>query len=120
MLSLGGVIGTGLFFNTGYIISTTGALGTLLAYLIGALVVYLVMLCPGELSVAMPETGAFHVYASRYLGPATGYAVAGCIGSLDGGARLQPDRRRILHAVLVPAVAGVAVVPDLLRGHFPA
>lgn len=76
MLSLGGVIGTGLFFNTGYIISTTGALGTLLAYLIGALVVYLVMLCLGELSVAMPETGAFHVYASRYLGPATGYTVA--------------------------------------------
>lgn len=30
MLSLGGVIGTGLFFNTGYIISTTGAAGTLL------------------------------------------------------------------------------------------
>lgn len=76
MLSLGGVIGTGLFFNTGYIISTTGAAGTLLAYLIGALVVYLVMQCLGELSVAMPETGAFHVYASRYLGPATGYTVA--------------------------------------------
>ncbi|MFJ5363536.1 S-methylmethionine permease [Pectobacterium punjabense] len=76
MLSLGGVIGTGLFFNTGYIISTTGAAGTLLAYLIGALVVYLVMLSLGELSVAMPETGAFHVYASRYLSPATGYTVA--------------------------------------------
>lgn len=76
MLSLGGVIGTGLFFNTGYIISTTGALGTLLAYLIGALVVYLVMLSLGELSVAMPETGAFHVYAARYLSPATGYTVA--------------------------------------------
>ena len=43
MLSLGGVIGTGLFFNTGYIISTTGAAGTLLAYLIGALVVWLVI-----------------------------------------------------------------------------
>ncbi|MBS0968192.1 S-methylmethionine permease [Chimaeribacter arupi] len=76
MLSLGGVIGTGLFFNTGYIISTTGALGTLLAYLIGALVVYLVMLSLGELSVAMPETGAFHLYAARYLSPATGYTVA--------------------------------------------
>ncbi|QTF08908.1 S-methylmethionine permease [Brenneria izadpanahii] len=76
MLSLGGVIGTGLFFNTGYIISTTGAAGTLMAYLIGALVVYLVMLSLGELSVAMPETGAFHVYAARYLGPATGYTVA--------------------------------------------
>lgn len=76
MLSLGGAIGTGLFFNTGYIISTTGAAGTLLAYLIGALVVYLVMLSLGELSVAMPETGAFHVYAARYLNPATGYTVA--------------------------------------------
>jgi S-methylmethionine transporter len=76
MLSLGGVIGTGLFFNTGYIISTTGAAGTLLAYLIGALVVYLVMLSLGELSVAMPETGAFHVYAARYLSPSTGYTVA--------------------------------------------
>lgn len=76
MLSLGGVIGTGLFFNTGYIISTTGAPGTLLAYLIGALVVYLVMLSLGELSVAMPETGAFHLYAARYLSPATGYTVA--------------------------------------------
>lgn len=76
MLSLGGVIGTGLFFNTGYIISTTGAAGTLLAYLIGALVVWLVMQCLGELSVAMPETGAFHVYAARYLGPATGHTVA--------------------------------------------
>ncbi len=69
MLSLGGVIGTGLFFNTGYIISTTGAAGTLLAYLIGALVVWLVMQSLGELSVAMPETGAFHVYATRYLRP---------------------------------------------------
>lgn len=76
MLSLGGVIGTGLFFNTGYIISTTGAAGTLLAYLIGALVVWLVMQCLGELSVAMPVTGAFHVYATRYIGPATGYTVA--------------------------------------------
>lgn len=46
------------------------------AYLIGALVVWLVMVCLGELSVAMPETGAFHVYAARYLSPATGYTVA--------------------------------------------
>jgi S-methylmethionine transporter len=76
MLSLGGVIGTGLFFNTGYIIATAGAIGTIIAYLIGALVVYLVMLCLGELAVAMPETGAFHTYASRFIGPATGYTVA--------------------------------------------
>ena len=35
MLSLGGVIGTGLFFNTGYIIATAGAIGAIIAYLIG-------------------------------------------------------------------------------------
>ena len=34
------------------------------------------MQCLGELAGAMPETGAFHVYAARYLGPATGYTVA--------------------------------------------
>lgn len=76
MLSLGGVIGTGLFFNTGYIIATAGAVGAIIAYLIGALVVFLVMLCLGELAVAMPETGAFHIYASRFISPATGYTVA--------------------------------------------
>ncbi|OCG25506.1 amino acid transporter [Gilliamella sp. App2-1] len=76
MLSLGGVIGTGLFFNTGYIIATAGAMGAIIAYLIGALVVYLVMLCLGELAVAMPETGAFHSYASRFISPGTGYTVA--------------------------------------------
>ncbi|OCG69658.1 amino acid transporter [Gilliamella sp. Occ3-1] len=76
MLSLGGVIGTGLFFNTGYIIATAGAIGAIIAYLIGALVVYLVMLCLGELAVAMPETGAFHTYASRFISPSTGYTVA--------------------------------------------
>ncbi|RKS87267.1 S-methylmethionine:proton symporter (AAT family) [Orbus hercynius] len=76
MLSLGGVIGTGLFFNTGYIIASAGPAGAILAYLIGALVVYLVMLCLGELAVAMPETGAFHTYAARFISPATGYTVA--------------------------------------------
>ena len=34
------------------------------------------MLCLGELSVAMPYTGAFHVYAKRYIGPATALLVA--------------------------------------------
>lgn len=63
MLSLGGVIGTGLFLSSGYTIQQAGPIGTILAYLIGALVVYLVMLCLGswlricqkqEPSTAMP------------------------------------------------------------------
>lgn len=76
MLSLGGVIGTGLFLSTGYTIQQAGPFGTILSYLVGALVVYLVMLCLGELSVHMPETGAFHSYAAKYIGPGTGYTVA--------------------------------------------
>lgn len=76
MISLGGVIGTGLFLSSGYTIHQAGPIGTILAYGLGALVVYLVMLCLGELSVAMPETGSFHVYATRFIGPATGFTVA--------------------------------------------
>lgn len=54
MISLGGVIGTGLFLSSGYTIHQAGPLGTVLAYFVGALIVYSVMLCLGELSVAMP------------------------------------------------------------------
>ncbi len=76
MISLGGVIGTGLFLSSGYTIHQAGPIGTILAYGIGAVIVYLVMLCLGELSVAMPETGSFHVYADRFIGPGTGFTVA--------------------------------------------
>ena len=36
MLSLGGVIGTGIFLSSGYLIQTAGSIGTIIAYLIGA------------------------------------------------------------------------------------
>ncbi|HAE0521185.1 TPA_asm: S-methylmethionine permease, partial [Salmonella enterica subsp. enterica serovar Enteritidis str. P125109] len=68
MLSLGGVIGTGLFLSTGYTLEQAGRVGTILSYLIGAVVVYLVMLSLGELAVHMPETGSFHKYATKYIG----------------------------------------------------
>lgn len=76
MISLGGVIGTGLFLSSGYTIHEAGPFGTILAYGIGAIIVYLVMLCLGELSVAMPQTGSFHVYADKFIGPGTGFTVA--------------------------------------------
>ena len=76
MISLGGVIGTGLFLSSGYTINQAGPLGTVIAYAIGAVIVYLIMLSLGELSVAMPETGSFHVYATKFIGPGTGFTVA--------------------------------------------
>lgn len=76
MLSLGGVIGTGLFMSSGATVHQAGPLGAILAYVIGGFVAYLVMMSLGELAVHMPETGAFSAYATRYIGPATGYTVA--------------------------------------------
>ncbi|AIQ15116.1 amino acid permease [Paenibacillus durus] len=76
MISLGGVIGTGLFLSSGYTINQAGPVGTLLAYLIGSVIVYLVMLCLGELVVKMPVTGSFHTYATKFIGPGTGFTMA--------------------------------------------
>ena len=76
MIAMGGVIGSGLFLSSGYTISQAGPLGAVLAYLVGAFVVYLVMACLGELAIAYPVSGAFHIYAARSIGPATGFTTA--------------------------------------------
>ena len=67
MISLGGVIGTGLFVSSGYTIHQAGPLGAILAYAVGSLLVYCVMVSLGELSVAMPYAGSFHMYAKRFI-----------------------------------------------------
>lgn len=76
MIALGGVIGSGLFLSSGYTIHQAGPLGAIIAYLFGALVVYLVMACLGELAIAYPVSGAFHIYAARSINPATGFTTA--------------------------------------------
>lgn len=75
-MSLGGVIGTGIFMSTGYSIKTAGPIGTILAYVIGSILVCMVMACLGELSVHDPNTGAFHTYASKYINPGVGFITA--------------------------------------------
>lgn len=76
MIALGGVIGSGLFLSSGYTIAQAGPLGAVLAYLLGAFVVWLVMVCLGELAVTYPVSGSIHIYAARTMGPATGFATA--------------------------------------------
>lgn len=75
MLSLGGVIGTGLFMGSGVTINQGGPMGAVLAYLVAGLLMYLVMVCLGELSVQMPVSGSFQAHATRYIGPATGFMI---------------------------------------------
>ncbi|WP_055427442.1 amino acid permease [Bifidobacterium aesculapii] len=76
MISLGGVIGTGLFVSSGYTIHQAGPLGAILAYAVGSVLVYCVMVSLGELSVAMPYAGSFHMYAKRFIGPGTAFVIA--------------------------------------------
>ncbi|GLF84324.1 amino acid permease [Bacillus safensis] len=75
MISLGGVIGTGFFLGTGYTIGQAGPVGAVLSYIVGGLIMYLTMLCLGELSVALPVSGSFHTYATKFVSPAAGFAV---------------------------------------------
>lgn len=75
MIAFGGVIGTGLFVATGENLHHAGALGTLLSYCIGAIIVYTVMLSLGELSSAFPHTASFGEYAHNFISPSMGYIV---------------------------------------------
>lgn len=73
MISIGGVMGTGFFIGSGYAIGEAGPFGAISAYLFGGLIMYLVMVCLGELSVIMPVSGSFQAHAEKYIGPATGF-----------------------------------------------
>jgi amino acid permease len=75
MITLAGVIGTGLFLGSGQVISQAGPGGTIVTYIIGGLLLYLTMICLGELSTVMPVSGSFQAHATKFIGPATGFAV---------------------------------------------
>jgi GABA permease len=67
MISLGGVIGAGLFVGSGAVINQTGP-AAVLSYLAAGLLVVLVMRMLGEMAVAHPSTGSFADYAGEALG----------------------------------------------------
>jgi arginine/ornithine permease len=73
MISIGGTIGTGLFLGSGQTLSQAGPLGSVLAYLTGGIIMYMVLLCLGELTAAMPVSGSFQSYASRFISPGAGF-----------------------------------------------
>lgn len=75
MIALGGTIGSGLFLGLGKALSTGGPGSTLIAYSIVGLVVYLTMLCLGEMSAYMPIAGSFTTYATRFVDEGFGFAL---------------------------------------------
>ncbi|WP_095228178.1 amino acid permease [Helicobacter sp. 13S00401-1] len=76
MIAFGGVIGTGLFVASGENLYQAGPIGTIIAYCLGAIIIYAVMLSLGELSSYLPHTSSFGEYAHRFISPSTGYVVA--------------------------------------------
>ncbi len=69
LIALGGIIGSGFFLSTGAVVSQVGP-SVFLAYILGGLIIYLTMLCMGELAVAIPISGSFINYTADFIAPA--------------------------------------------------
>lgn len=66
MISVAGVIGTGLFLSTAKSLHVGGPGSLFINYTIMGGVVYLTMLCLGEMSTFMPISGSFCSYAKKF------------------------------------------------------
>jgi L-asparagine transporter-like permease len=72
MISIGGIIGAGLFVGSSAGIATIGP-AVVVSYLLAGVVVLLVMRMLGEMAAAYPEVGAFTEYARLGLGDWAGF-----------------------------------------------
>lgn len=69
VIAFGAMIGWGWVINSGDWITTAGFMGTIIAMLIGGLMVFFVGLTYAELTSAMPQCGGEHVFSYRAMGP---------------------------------------------------
>ncbi|MDU7731404.1 MAG: amino acid permease [Actinomyces sp.] len=74
MIAIGGAIGTGLFVASGGTITGAGPGGALLAYGAIGVMVFFLMQSLGEMATYCPSSGAFEVYATRYVSKSFGFA----------------------------------------------
>jgi GABA permease len=74
MISLGGIIGAGLFVGTGPILNQAGP-ATILTYLFTGCILILIMRMLGEMAVALPTVGSFSDYARMALGNWAGFSI---------------------------------------------
>ena len=70
-ISIGGMLGSGIFVLPGFASGITGS-SVWLAYLLGALCVLPAALSKSELATAMPSSGGTYVYIERAFGPLFG------------------------------------------------
>lgn len=67
--AFGAMIGWGWVVSSGGWIQKAGAVGTMIAFLIGGIMIYFVGLAYAELTTAMPESGGAKVFSQRAFGP---------------------------------------------------
>ena len=67
--AFGAMIGWGWVVSSGDWIKTSGVLGTMIAFLIGGIMIYFVGLAYAELTTAMPESGGAKVFSQKAFGP---------------------------------------------------
>lgn len=76
LLSIGGVIGVGLFYGAGVAVKLAGP-AVILDYILGGIIVAIVMRALGEMTVKEPRAGSFSRYAESALGPFYGFLTGG-------------------------------------------
>ena len=69
VIAFGAMIGWGWVINSGDWITTAGFAGSIIAMLIGGVMVFFVGLTYAELTSAMPQCGGDHVFSYRAMGP---------------------------------------------------
>jgi amino acid transporters/alcohol dehydrogenase, class IV len=69
VIAFGAMIGWGWVINSGDWITTAGFAGSIIAMLIGGVMVFFVGLTYAELTSAMPQCGGEHVFSYRAMGP---------------------------------------------------
>jgi len=74
MISIGGIIGAGLFVGTGPILNQAGP-ATVLTYLLTGCLLILIMRMLGEMAVAQPSVGSFSDYSRMALGNWAGFSI---------------------------------------------
>ncbi|KAG2117799.1 amino acid permease [Suillus discolor] len=75
MISIGGVIGTGLFVGTANSLRNGGPIGLLLGYIVMGSIVYCVMITLGEMVAYLPIPGGHIKLAERFVDPAFSFAM---------------------------------------------
>lgn len=75
MIAIGGTIGTGLFLGTGRSLATGGPAALLICYAVIGAIVFITMLCLGEMAAFVPVAGSFCTFATRFVDDAFGFAI---------------------------------------------